>query len=152
MARVKAVAKFLLYLQEIDPSVQDVSNLKLQKLLYYCQASSIQLNNELLFVDAEFEAWQYGPVVPEIYKEYNTYGNKPIRVDLTDHISQELLETLSEQEIEAILFAWKAYSHKTAGELVELSHSEAPWYNAWSNGRRNIHIGDMFTTFANEYA
>ena len=43
-----------------------ISPLKLQKLLYYCQAWHYTIFNEVLF-DERIEAWTHGPVVPSQY-------------------------------------------------------------------------------------
>lgn len=46
-----------------------ISNLKLQKLLYYAQGTFLAITNSPLFGDA-IEAWMHGPVVPSVYHAY----------------------------------------------------------------------------------
>ena len=55
----------------------DISNLKLQKLLYFVQAYFLISIHELCFEEG-IEAWDFGPVVSEAYHEYKRYGNMDI--------------------------------------------------------------------------
>ena len=54
-----------------------ITNLKLQKLVYYAQAWSLALNNEELFAD-DFQAWVHGPVLVSLYDRYRTNKRNPI--------------------------------------------------------------------------
>ena len=54
-----------------------VSNLKLQKVLYFLQAQYLVSCNKKLF-DDEIEAWGFGPVVPSVYHEYKIFGSASI--------------------------------------------------------------------------
>ena len=51
-----------------------VSNLKLQKILYFVQAEFLVTKNQPCFGET-IEAWDFGPVVPEVYYEYRMYGS-----------------------------------------------------------------------------
>jgi uncharacterized phage-associated protein len=51
---------------------QPISNLQLQKILYYIQKDFLK-RNEIAFSD-DIEAWQFGPVVPNVYYYYCGYG------------------------------------------------------------------------------
>ncbi len=57
-----------------------ISNLQLQKILYFIQYSFIEQHRQQLF-EEDFEAWQFGPVVPKIYHEFKRYGSMPITKD-----------------------------------------------------------------------
>lgn len=54
-----------------------VSNLKLQKMLYFLWVDFYKRTGRMLFCDG-ICAWQLGPVVPEVYYEYCSYAGKPI--------------------------------------------------------------------------
>ena len=59
-----------------------ISNLKLQKILYFVQAFFLEAKNEECFRE-EIESWDFGPVVPEVYREYRKYdgdANKYLEV------------------------------------------------------------------------
>lgn len=63
---------------------QQLTNLELQKILFFTIGMSIRNNpdEEIDFFgqiyDCDFEKWRYGPVVPSLYFRYNIYGNRPI--------------------------------------------------------------------------
>ena len=54
-----------------------ISNLKLQKLLYFAQCYALISENRKLF-DEPIEAWAFGPVVPDVYILYKQYGEASI--------------------------------------------------------------------------
>jgi len=69
---------FLLKAQEAQEEDQElISNLKLQKLIYYAQGIHLASEGTPLFPD-RIEAWTYGPVVPTLYHHYKTYGSSGI--------------------------------------------------------------------------
>ncbi len=57
--------------------VRNVSPLKLQKLIYYAHGWNLALRDQPL-IDELIEAWEYGPVVPNVYHEFKQFGNQPI--------------------------------------------------------------------------
>ena len=61
-------------------SILDLTNLKLNKLVYYAQVESIRRTGNLLFDDA-IEAWQYGPVEPLVYHTFKKYGRGIVAPD-----------------------------------------------------------------------
>ena len=68
------VAKYLIYLasQEFvgdNKEREGITNLKLQKVLYFVQAYYLAKLNRPLFPD-NIEAWEYGPVIPSVYRKY----------------------------------------------------------------------------------
>lgn len=70
------IAKYI-----IDKCTKDrnpISNLQLQKILYYIQREFLQ-QGAMAFSE-NIEAWQFGPVVPEVYKQYCGFGALPIRM------------------------------------------------------------------------
>ena len=62
---------------------EELRPLKLQKLLYYAAGYFGAAYGEPL-LDSTIEAWDYGPVVPEIYREFRDCGSAPIRRLATD--------------------------------------------------------------------
>jgi len=97
-----------------------VSNLKLQKLLYYSQAWHLALFKLPLF-DEEIEAWVHGPVVPEIFRHYRDCKWSPIP-DFKVNSAYPFRSHLEE--------VWKVYGNFSAFDLERLTHSEDPWRNA----------------------
>jgi uncharacterized phage-associated protein len=137
MARALDVAKFLLYLRDNDPRNLELSNLKLQKLLYYSQGYYLALTGDPLF-DEPIEAWKYGPVVRDIYHEFRVYGELNIQraVDSND------INHLTDKQKKVIAYVWVKLGELSAGTLVDMTHSETPWLNAWYYKKNNKEISN----------
>lgn len=99
-----------------------ISNLKLQKLLYYAQAWFLALHRRPLF-DERIEAWVHGPVVPPVYGEFKVWGWQPIGINPDPPI----LNTDVRFHLEEVA---DVYAPLSAFELEKLTHSEAPWIDA----------------------
>ena len=99
-----------------------ISNLKLQKLVYYAQAWHLALHDTPLF-EEDFEAWVHGPVIPALYREYKSYGWEPILQDVEKPEFPESVENFL-LEVAEVYFACDAY------ELERMTHQEAPWIMA----------------------
>ena len=57
-----------------------VTNLQLQKILYYIQVEFLKKKGVLIFEDS-IEAWKFGPVIPRVYFAYSHFGAMPIYCD-----------------------------------------------------------------------
>lgn len=106
---------------------QQISNLKLQKILYYIQGYAMRLNKSIAF-DSKIYNWPYGPVIEEIYFEYNEYRAKNIVLKEDDRTSCFLKDKSAQAKL--ILDVLNCCADKTAYELVRMTHSEDPWKNS----------------------
>lgn len=99
-----------------------LTNLKLQKVLYYTWRDYYEKTGKRLFDDDQFQAWMYGPVVPSVYYEYWT--NVASLIFITDDPAEEIDQDTSDfllQELEK-------YRSISASDLVSLTHAEGtPW-------------------------
>lgn len=120
MADVKDIANCFLFLDDQNQS-QGMSNLKLQKLVYYAQGYFSALFDKPLF-DAEIMAWQHGPVVPELYHAYKHYGRNPIAVAADFDIDK-----LAKDELELINEVYDVFGPFEAWKLRDMTHEETPW-------------------------
>lgn len=114
------VAEYILTLVP-DEEGEVITNLKLQKLVYYAQGFSLVLHGQPLFEEA-IEAWAHGPVVPELYQHYKQYENQPIpRPDELDYskYDEETKKLLDE--------VYEVYGQYSASGLLRLTHEEPPW-------------------------
>jgi uncharacterized phage-associated protein len=99
-----------------------ISNLKLQKLVYYAQAWHLAIYDIPLF-ESDFEAWVHGPVIPALYQEYRPFGWKPILKDVEKpRFPQDVQNFLA--EVSEVYFGCDAY------ELERMTHQEDPWVKA----------------------
>jgi uncharacterized phage-associated protein len=116
------VAKYFVSL--VDEEAGDsISNLKLQKLLYYAQGFYLAFFGVPLFSE-QIKAWIHGPVVPQVYHEYKDSGSGPIPVEpvnLDDYPAQ-IREFLDE--------VYAVYGQFSASKLRDMTHAEPPWKNA----------------------
>jgi uncharacterized phage-associated protein len=112
-----AVADFFLsFCQEHGDCL---TNLRLQKLVYYAQAWHLALYNAPLF-DEKFQAWVHGPVVPSLYQRFKRYGWQPITAAVSEpNISGHVREHLEE--------VFNVYGRYSAWDLERMTHSEEPW-------------------------
>jgi uncharacterized phage-associated protein len=100
-----------------------ISNLKLQKLVYYAQAWHLALHNTPLFPE-DFQAWIHGPVIPALYQKYKLFGWQPILKDVKPDLPEDVQAFLD--EVAQAYFACDAY------ELEQMTHAESPWN--WARG------------------
>jgi uncharacterized phage-associated protein len=124
----------------------EVSNLKLQKLLFLCHALYL-VNKSKSLIHGSFEAWQYGPVSREVYDAFRSYGDKPIQnpakktnpvTGKTDEIPLPEDKSVRDTVTNVIAF----YGHWTPRDLVSLTHAKnGPWDFVVENSRINANIG-----------
>ena len=120
MLSVFDVADYFLA-QASDEAGDLMSNLKLQKLVYYAQGLHLALYDEPLF-NEPIEAWTHGPVVRALYDRFRSYGAgaipPPDSLDLGkfDCRTRELLDEV-----------YGVYGQFSAWKLREMTHCEPPW-------------------------
>ena len=100
-------------------SADDISNLKMQRLLYYAQGCALASLNEPLFED-DLIAWKHGPVVESVYKRFHQYGNRGIQ-------ESPELPCLSPRIERLLINTYNAFDKYSAWELANLTHREDPW-------------------------
>ena len=111
-----------------DELGRTISNLKLQKILYFVQAEFLVDTNKPCFREA-IEAWDFGPVVPEVYREYKIYGSANIPVSKKSPIMP-----ISKTDISRINGIVDECSEYSASQLVEITHHQRPWIDAYIPG------------------
>lgn len=116
---VKEIAKKIIAKTDVEHG-DTISNLKLQKMLYYMQGFHLAFFDTPLFDDDIF-AWQYGPVVPSVYKEYKRYDAKAISLPEGDIIR------LTDDEETVFDNVYAEYGQFSAVALMNMSHAEIPW-------------------------
>lgn len=128
MTDVLKVAKYIL--DKKGP----MNTLKLQKLVYYCQAWSLVWDEHPLF-DQPIQAWKNGPVVPQLYERHRGKSETSVKdfadIDYSD---------LQKEEIETIEAVLAFYGDRQPWELRDLTHEESPWLQA--RGRAGVEDGD----------
>lgn len=106
MRKAKSVANYVIaYGMKIS---HPVSNLQLQKILYYIQVHFLKEKGIPFFKD-EIEAWQFGPVIPTVYYQYAAWGPAPItmfktqKIDLEQEEKKDLEQIVKEKAVLSLL-------------------------------------------------
>ena len=99
-----------------------MSNMKLQKMLYYEQGFHLAVFGTPLF-EENIEAWMYGPVVPAVYEVYKDYGYNGIDPGKVEEVS------LSDRKQALFDEVYKVYGAYSAIGLMNMTHRESPWAN-----------------------
>lgn len=111
-------------------NVENVTNKKLQKLVYYAYSWFLVFNNEtadridVKFFDANFEAWVHGAVSPELYNRYKKLGSANIPK------YNGKLADFSDDETDILEQVKSVYGGFNGNELEYICHQETPWKNA----------------------
>jgi uncharacterized phage-associated protein len=99
-----------------------ITNLKLQKLLYYAQAWHLAFYGRPLFGE-RIEAWVHGPVVPPVFGDFKHYGWSPIEpVAIPPSPSAPV-----RVHVDCV---YQTYGGFSANDLERMTHQEDPWKNA----------------------
>jgi len=127
-----AAAKYLAKL-----SGYTLSNLKLQKLLYLADMAYTGTKGERL-VSEDFEAWDYGPVLPSVYHMCKYRGSKPI-TEAAFLFADDLDEDSPEADM--LRKVWQVLKDKSPGELVQNTHwCKGAWHKRYVPGAHGIKI------------
>lgn len=108
------------FLAQQDEDSGDITNLKLQKLVYYAQGFHLAIFDEPLF-NEPIKAWTHGPVVPELYQKFKQYGSDVIpfaNINWTN-IDKETLSFLDE--------VYSVFNQYSGWALRNMTHEELPW-------------------------
>ena len=103
-----------------------ISNLQLQKILYFCQCKYIQQYQDKLF-DDDIVAWQYGPVVRDVYYAYSYRGASWITESDTTTIDKfsgkpRGIRSLSGDALKVVREVYDIFRGSSAWDLVNRSH------------------------------
>ena len=122
MANVYDVANFFIDLAAHNEE-DYMTNLRLNKLLYFAQGWSLASRGKPLFPES-IEAWKYGPVIPEIYHKYKEHG-KCLISEVDKNYSPDVF---TDEEMDLLLDVAREYGKYTSPALVSMTHDDnGPW-------------------------
>lgn len=132
----------------------EINNLRLQKLLYFVNVRSLIETSNPIFEDP-MEMWPYGPVIPDVYHQYKSFGP----FDITDNdIAGQLIDfedfsvieydssNINEHDRRLIEETVKSLSNIEVFGLVEITHK----HEMWANRRNQIQSGVHHITYDND--
>ena len=149
------VANYLV--QHFIDQHRPINNTMLLKILYYLQADSLRKNNVPLFKDI-IKKWGYGPIIPNVYSYFKSYGAAPITqtmeyVVINSDNSWELIDprkrTLAPADIYQINKLADEICLKYQGkefELVKLSCKDP----LWQKSKTEIEHNNMDISYTNK--
>jgi len=124
MANVSNVANYFLS-KTIDEEDSKITNLKLQKLLYYAQGFHLALFEKELFAE-EIEAWMHGPVSPDAYQLFKKFGANIIPCD---ECNEKFDEIFSQEQTELLDEVYDIFGQFSGWKLRNMTHEEPTWIN-----------------------
>lgn len=124
---VNDVADYLLA-QMSEESGDTISNLKLQKLVYYAQGFYLAAHGKALFRE-QIKAWDHGPVVPPLWHRFKEHGNSAL--PKPDRVSYSRFSKSERDHLDEI---FKLFDQFSAWKLRNMTHKEPPWTDTARNG------------------
>ncbi|MEO9166878.1 MAG: type II toxin-antitoxin system antitoxin SocA domain-containing protein [Aestuariivirga sp.] len=116
-----------------------MSNLQLQKLMYLTQMIYMGRHEGMKLFSAGFEAWDYGPVIPDLYHKLKGYGAEYVHNVFDD----ALIFKLDDQRRQVMDSVCEKFLQFDAGQLVEITHWEkGAWAAHYVPRARHIRIPD----------
>lgn len=111
-----------------------ISIMSLLKLIYIAHGWNLEMRNVPLFSN-KIEAWQYGPVIRDVYDTFRPNGVSLNRNDPAFPTVVEIAVTSFLEEI------YQIYGHMSAFRLSEITHQVGgPWETATKWGGWNAEI------------
>lgn len=103
-----------------------ITDLKLQKLLYYAQGCYSAKYNKSL-IKENFLAWEHGPVIKEVYDKYKKFGSNGIIFE------EDYNHNLDEETENILKKVFRYFGKYSAWGLRNMTHNETPWKNTEIN-------------------
>lgn len=116
------VADFFLNRAAKEEDAQEmISNLKLQKLVYYAQGFHLAMF-DVPFFNESIEAWTHGPVIPDLYHAKKQFGDNGIPPNPKFDVS-----IFTPKQYDLLNEIYEVFGQFSAWKLRELTHQESPW-------------------------
>ncbi len=146
LSNAEDVARF--FVQYYNDNNLPITNLMLNKLLYFAQGHCLAEYGRPLF-DEKIEAWEYGPVVPTIYRKYK--DNKRAPIETKQPVCYG--DLFSDETIALLVAVARQYMRYSDWGLVEKSHKQGgAWSKVYVPGEKYVPIvkKDIEDDFADE--
>jgi len=140
------VASFIInYSNEKENVIYEITNLRLQKMLYFVQAYFLINRGRKCFKEG-FEAWMYGPVVKKAYRAFKAYGGGALPHIISNTIYNDAGEpieknfhpdVISQEHQNDIRDAVSLVDRTPTGVLGDIIRGQRPWSDAYRAGQLN---------------
>ena len=124
------------FIQRAKDDGKQISIMSLLKLAYIAHGWRLEMRNEPLF-NNKIEAWQYGPVIPDVYRAYHRQGVQ-VAEPLPDFPAVD-----NGDDVAFLNEIWKIYGSLSAFQLSDITHvTGGAWELATKVGGAYAHIPD----------
>lgn len=135
-----------------------ISNLKLQKILYFVQANFLVTNNKPCF-NEPIEAWDFGPVIPIVYYEYKVYGAAYIpKIKTYLEYEDEKTKTsvtrktynndcINDEDKKLINEIIDRLTNYSSADLTTITQHQSPWIDAYHKKRASVITTDSIKEY-----
>lgn len=111
-----------------------LTNLRLNKLLYFAQGYSLALYGKPLF-NEEIEAWQHGPVIKSVYRAFKNNN----RENISNIYGKYSYDDFDTETVELLLAVINDYGEYSSSKLIEITHQHgSPWADVYVRGENRI--------------
>lgn len=105
-----------------------VETMKLLKLTYIIHGWYLAFFDRPLF-ENRIEAWQYGPVIPDLYHVIKRFGTNNVDINVIKLYSENKLE---EEDSKFVKVIWNAYKKFNGLQLSSKTHNiNTPWHKTY---------------------
>jgi uncharacterized phage-associated protein len=134
---IKDIFKICSYL--VHKGIQEnlpLSNISMQKILYFAQGIHLAEFGSPLFTNKIY-AWEYGPVIKEVYHKFKKFGNNHITNEsqIENLLGEDFLNLksdLSKSEQQFLSEIWNSFKEYAPFQLVALTHIPgSPWHSIY---------------------
>lgn len=115
-----------------------LTNLQLQKIIYIAHMVYMGQTGRPLVDDEYFEAWDYGPVLPSVYRHVSGFGSRPIA-----DVFATVEDSSDEAAISNIHLAIENLASIEPFQLVKILHDDrSAWLKCYDRSNRNAIISN----------
>ena len=142
----RTVANYMVYI--MSDAFDDLTNMKINKLLYMAQGHYLAKYGKPLF-DDRIEAWDHGPVVPSVYYSYKRLGDRSIK-----EYNPDIVDQITPEAEEILYGVARKYGGYTASYLRKMTHAVGtPWDQVYHRGCADVKTeGDELVISADCFA
>lgn len=126
-----------------------ITPMKLQKILYLANGIAYKRTGDKL-INERFEAWDYGPVVSDVYNAFKNYRRNNI-IETYDNLihvdgysfANSSTIVVDDKTLSIVREAWDSAKNLDAFTLSVWSHNKnSPWDKAYNSKPREVYISD----------
>lgn len=137
----EAVANY--FIQKSFDTGIPLSQMKLLKLVYIAHGWHRGYFGQNLINDA-VQAWQYGPVIPDLYRKISAYGRNAVDAPIYGYgmAGDGANPPPNPQTMLLLDNVWNAYASYSAGQLSSITHQPGtPWDTIWNREGGSTYAG-----------